>query len=628
MSTTSEEANKAIRAPVVEAVELHDLPTSDEDGTSMRESENWEPGFWKRFPWIGFGCLFAAILITVAEIIILVMSDGKSVSQWTVRGKSVAPNVILSVLNSCAGVCFAIAVAQGIAISWWRKAMQGATIKDLHNTWSFGSSISAIVLNLKYFNLAALAAVVTKLTIVDGVLFQRSTTTYVALGLPHDHSITTFPTKFMPTTARLNQFGNDTDYLSYAYTYDIQTWLSSAFGSVYSSYGFTDCNGICGVNAPNPGYTATCDWTQEDVDFIADLNIGNATNMTQPQTIETDLMSVNFTLNFATLEKNYTWIGVNMVNYVPVDLNTTNSTSRCPAQLFRTQCELRQSIINYPVYMQFSNQSTTSRHGAVSKVDVYLGGLNKFNGTRDDLQDFDYDLGQLPGFDWISDVVTNNKTPGPLSYTTNGGIYQALKDRYTSRAYLTTHSNDTASWSVSLSGQEAALLANNEFPPVNNNTCPFRYDDPMQQIMPGLNTLTFIVADDLYNRANWTDNAFTDAQASAYWDNSAVNVTATEFLTEVHYSTNYHFMFGALASTLFCACLVLPVYWGFWELGRKVSLNPIEIANAFQAPMLAEAVPKSGHADDIVKVAGKRQVVYGQFGDEENGPTRRFVVPQ
>ena len=88
--------------------------------------------------------------------------------------------------------------------------MQGATIKDLHNTWSFGSSISAIVLNLKYFNLAALAAVVTKLTIVDGVLFQRSTTTYVALGLPHDHNITTFPTKFMPLTARLNQFGNDT----------------------------------------------------------------------------------------------------------------------------------------------------------------------------------------------------------------------------------------------------------------------------------------------------------------------------------------------------------------------------------------------------------------------------------
>lgn len=203
------------------------------------------------------------------------------------------------------------------------------------------------------------------------------------------------------------------DYLSYAYTYDIQTWISSAFGSVYSSYGFTDCDGICGVNAPNPGYTATCDWTQEDVDFIADLNFGNVTNTTSPQTIETDLMSVNFTLNFATLEKNYTWIGVNMINYVPVDLNTSDSNSICPAQLFRTQCELRQSIINYPVYMQFSNQSTTSRHGAVSKVDVYLGGLNKFNGTRDDLQEFDYDLGQLPGFDWISDVVTNNRTPAP-----------------------------------------------------------------------------------------------------------------------------------------------------------------------------------------------------------------------
>ena len=57
-------------------------------------------------------------------------------------------------------------------------------------------------------------------------------------------------------------------------------------------------------------------------------------------------------------------------------------------------------------------------------------------------------------------------------------------------------------------------------------------------------------------------------------------------------------------------------------------MNPIEIANAFQAPMLATAEPKSEHADDVVKVAGKRQVVYGQYGDEEGGPTRRFVVPQ
>ncbi|KAG4432747.1 hypothetical protein IFR05_011777 [Cadophora sp. M221] len=626
MSTTSEEVNKTSRVPVVEAVELHDLSSPNDEGTSTRASENWETGFWKRFPWMGIGCLLAAILITVSEIIILVKSDGKSVSEWTLKGKSVAPNVILSILNSCAGVCFAIAVAQGIAISWWRKAMRGATIKDLHNTWSFGSSISAIVLNLKYFNLAALAAVVTKLTIVDGVLFQRSTTTYIALGLPHSHNVTTFPTKHLPFTARLNSFGNDTDYLTYEYTYDIQNWVSSAFGSVYSTYGYTDCEGICGIDTPNPGYIATCDWTEQEVDFIADLNFGNVTNSTEAK--ETDLLSINFTLNYATPEKNYTWIGVDMINYVPVALNRTNSTQRCPATMYRTSCELTQSIINYPVYMQFSNQSTTSRHGAVSKVSVYLGGLNKTEGTWSQLQDFDYDKGQLPGFDYISDVVTTNKAPGPFSYTTNGGIYQALKDRYTSRAYLTTHNNDSANWSVSFDGQYAALLANNEDPPTNNNTCPFRYDDPMDIIMPGLNTLTFIVSDNLYNRANWTDNAFTPAQATAYWDDSLLSAPATQYKTEVHYATNYHFMFGALASTLLCACLVLPVYWGFWQLGRKVSLNPIEIANAFQAPMLsAEVVPRSGHADDVVRVMGKREVVYGHCEDEEMGPVRRFVAP-
>lgn len=136
---------------------------SSDDESSTINSEKWQPGFWKQFPWLGAGALLLVILISLASCLVLVFSNNRAQSQWD---KRIAPNVILSVLNSVASVCLAVAVAQGVAISWWRKVMKGATIHDLHNTWSFGTSFSHLIKNFRYFNLAALAALVTKVSLL------------------------------------------------------------------------------------------------------------------------------------------------------------------------------------------------------------------------------------------------------------------------------------------------------------------------------------------------------------------------------------------------------------------------------------------------------------------------------
>ena len=41
----------------------------------------------------------------------------------------------------------------------------------------------------------------------------------------------------------------------------------------------------------------------------------------------------------------------------------------------------------------------------------------------------------------------------------------------------------------------------------------------------------------------------------------------------LQYTTKFDYMWGAIAATLFCILLVLLVYWGFWEMGRKVELT-------------------------------------------------------
>lgn len=56
------------------------------------------------------------------------------------------------------------------------------------------------------------------------------------------------------------------------------------------------------------------------------------------------------------------------------------------------------------------------------------------------------------------------------------------------------------------------------------------------------------------------------------------------------------------------ACLaILPTYWGWWELGREVSMSPLEIARAFEAPIMRDADSNAtGH--DLKKSVGSEWI--------------------
>ena len=53
---------------------------------------------------------------------------------------------------------------------------------------------------------------------------------------------------------------------------------------------------------------------------------------------------------------------------------------------------------------------------------------------------------------------------------------------------------------------------------------------------------------------------------------------------------------------------IIPL-WGWWELGRKVSVDPVETARAFNIPRL-HMVDVSYGVKDIVKVVGDLRVRY------------------
>jgi hypothetical protein len=74
--------------------------------------------------------------------------------------------------------------------------------------------------------------------------------------------------------------------------------------------------------------------------------------------------------------------------------------------------------------------------------------------------------------------------------------------------------------------------------------------------------------------------------------------------------------------------------WGFWELGRKVTLGPMEIASAFQAPALQApgVTAAGGEVSTLLKEVGARQVRYGEVGGQlavaEAEVTKRLIGPK
>lgn len=94
-----------------------------------------------------------------------------------------------------------------------------------------------------------------------------------------------------------------------------------------------------------------------------------------------------------------------------------------------------------------------------------------------------------------------------------------------------------------------------------------------------------------------------------------VKYTGTKF--ETIYKTNFWLIATAVLLNLLAVSAILPTYRGFWKLGRSVSLSPLEIARAFNAPLLRESASNTTW-EQISDRLGTRQIKYG-YVDQESG---------
>lgn len=102
-----------------------------------------------------------------------------------------------------------------------------------------------------------------------------------------------------------------------------------------------------------------------------------------------------------------------------------------------------------------------------------------------------------------------------------------------------------------------------------------------------------------------------------YSDTQMVN--ATQHLLQLTFESRYGYLAGALAVILVAVFSVVPLFYGWWELGRNVLLSPIEIAKASNAPLLLQ-VHSNRDINAMLEDVGDWRVHYGE--DMVSGETR------
>lgn len=136
----------------------------------------------------------------------------------------------------------------------------------------------------------------------------------------------------------------------------------------------------------------------------------------------------------------------------------------------------------------------------------------------------------------------------------------------------------------------------------------FLFQDPMAIMLDAIREIAFRTSVHAAMNANITN--ITNAQQEIEYHG---------FAKHSIYVTDFRYMAAAVAVSIFSLFAVGLTLWGWWELGRRVSLSPLEIAKAFDAPLLTHAGSNLDLSDNKkLGFVGITPVQYGEGLTEDD----------
>jgi hypothetical protein len=562
---------------------------------------DWKPGMRNQFPWIGFAGFITIIVATAMAVAILGLSDGKRVADWPFKKYPVQPNVLLNIANQVQNLGLITLIAQGLAIAWWRKALRGSSLRTLHRNHAYSYSFFAIITSGKHFNMIALAALMTKFAVIDSTLFQKATKTVITQERNYTNATVTawIESKWQTNSGGIPGDEGSIKTVDAAWAGVIDAYNGKiANGKVhdlledYSS--FFDCpyRQECSGNIKAIGFAFNCKTDTENVDYGAQRLTQQGGNSTSYP-----LWDIKFDTEWATADKPYANAKLEMLY---VDSHEGSTEGSCPGVLTRRTCLIRPAIVEYPVTVMRPSEEELKGKNIVTHIK--FNNDNKTWPLSAPLEGEQIDDLKVVEYADLNEKFNTVSTVGALTYVFN--------NLYSSSANLTYNN----AWDIASRGSQAQTIFYADNDRDDHSKCYYDIDkagrdDPAIEILRKINTLSFVAA--LYVTGAPT------TKLSVREKNNMAHQTIETAVTGIveQYKTSFAYVGGALAATLITVLFVLPVYWGFWELGRKVTLGPLEISHAFNAPIIAPDKTKNHHGDfdEVLNEVGKRRVQYGQL---------------
>lgn len=522
----------------------------------------WRPGMWSHIPIAGILAVLGALICIAGNLAVLVRSNGTPVADW-----HVSPPVYIALMTTITNVLLRFAFHEGNKIAWWYKAIRGGTLHDLNARWESGDGFWSALRSGRRFNLVSLASVTATLIVIDQPLIQRAST-IVSAQFIRSSNVTAFVAPEIPYGYTGFQSGR-------APGDQIMTQPMIAAFNDYNSQvpitpGFTGCTDVCTGFVEAGGLAAQCTTLVGPVTYLQSPKSNSLGQTLNGSFLAQSPFSVNFTL-VPQLYMNASYIQMN------VSYTTNAQRDNCGGTLVFRSCKLRSATLSYPITLRNSTLELGNITEDARVKSFQPAGNNSV--SIDGGSDFDrWTIGGM--YLAASSLFSSNATYswiGPL------GNVLTLPDTLSSQFLETSVGNDT--------------LYGLGMP----QPCSSNWSDPTNHILSALNQIAFRVS--------------VHAAAFPYRNTTAPlpprMITMQEARTVNVYKSVYKYLAASTVLTVVCVILVLPTFLGWWELGRTVTLNPLELAKAFDAPLL-RGPGSNAPLHELVHTMGLRNVTYGE----------------
>ncbi|KAK3625280.1 hypothetical protein LTR56_017850 [Elasticomyces elasticus] len=479
---------------------------------------------------------------------------------------------------------------QALPIAWWYRLSRGNTIKELERQWEAGHSLSLALRHNVRMGFAGFATLLVALQIIDGPLF-------VTL---HVVQHTSTSADFAPRLQKATSIGIATQTASVTLALNLVQEVPTGFSGISIDAGVSQsgrstkvladrrnkvpitldvqqCNDTCTVMVRAPGVSrANCTsqtWNISSADYSDPDATWGRWKSYDPErnTYSNPLFLIDLEPYSSDLSQTSEGavLETGILSFLPTeDGNVTGS-------FVDTVCTYSPAVLEYDVILKGTEATIPDHPGQGRLVQVANNTLS------------------------YNEQVIGPSTPFPNTmdvFTMYLNLYVGLNT-----SVIISANNSDSVWSM-----DTKIQSNNaEFAKyVDLQADPaLVIANPTHDIISSLNEMMFragVLSTGWANVTNLIDGGLPIRQS----------VEAKRTVVQNVYQSDLRWFAGAAALEILAAVFVLPLFWGWWTLDSTRLMSPIEIALAFDAPLLKDMHSAAG-ASEVVKKLGDVCVRYG-----------------